>query len=394
MGLFDALFDSRAVDISQFNIGDPLWTGVTDSGRVVTPQTATQLIAVRASVNLISGAVRIMPVDIVRNRGTAREEVSRRPRWVEVPNRQQTWGTFVGTLMHSLLLRGNGYVGIVSRDTLGFPDEIVLIHPDDVEVRVENRRKTIFVDGEPRSEYTPLNPEGDVLHILGLSADGIRGLSPIEDGAQAIGAGLALEEHANRFFSNGATTSGTIEMPAGSNPTQEQLESLRKQFNRKHTGLKNAHKPIVLANGAQFKAISLPNDQAQFIESRRFSVEEIARLFGVPPHMIGDVERSTSWGSGIEQQGIGFVTYTLMPWLTQLQDAFSLFLPRGQFVRFNTNGLLRGDAKTRAGFYQTLGQLKALTINEIRALEDLPPLPDGDKPPPAPNESIQGSEDV
>jgi HK97 family phage portal protein len=291
--------------------------------------------------------------------------------------------------MHSLLKRGNGYLGIVSRDGLGFPDEVVMIHPDQVEVRMEGRRKRIYVDGSPMTEFTPFDTEGDVLHILGLSDDGVRGLAPIEDGAQAIGAGLALEEHASRFFSNGATTTGTIELPAGSVPTQDQLESLKKQFNRKHAGLKNAHKPIVLANGATFKPISLPNDQAQFIESRKFSVSEIARLFGVPPHMIGDVEKSTSWGSGIEQQGIGFVTYTLMPWLVQLQDAFSLFLPRGQFVRFNTNGLLRGDAAARASYYQALGSLKAIEINEIRALEDMPPLDDGDQPPPAPNESIQ-----
>jgi HK97 family phage portal protein len=104
--------------------------------------------------------------------------------------------------------------------------------------------------------------------------------------------------------------------------------------------------------------------------------------------LISDVERSTSWGEGIEQQGIGFVTYTLNPWITRLEEAFNQLLPRGQFLKFNVNGLLRGDAAARGTYYQTLGQLKAIHINEIRALEDMPPLPDGDAPPPAPNESI------
>ena len=134
--------------------------------------------------------------------------------------------------------------------------------------------------------------------------------------------------------------------------------------------------------------MTVPNDQAQFIESAKLSVAQIARLYRVPPHLIGDVERSTSWGTGIEQQGIGFVTYTLDPWLTRLEEAFDQLVPRGQFVKFNVNALLRGDAGSRADYYQKMGRLKAIEINEIRALEDMPPLPDGDKPPPAPNESI------
>lgn len=392
LGFFDALFAERAIDASQFPITGDSWTSVTDSGKNVTPDLAGRLVAVRACVQLIAGAIRIMPVEVVRNKGADREQVTRPPRWTTYPNRDQTWGTFTGAVMHSLLLRGNAYVGVVSRDNLGFPDEVVFIHPDDVEVRADNGRKTIYVRGQKADEYTNMNPFGDVLHLMGLSDDGLVGLSPVEDAAQSIGYGLVLEEHGNRLFSNGASSSGVLELPAGSVPTPDQLESLRKQFKRKYGSAKNAGSPIVLANGASFKPISLPNDQAQFLESRQYSDATIASLFGVPPHMVGQVERSTSWGSGIEQQGIGFVTYTLMPWITQLQDGMSLFLPRGQYVRFNTKGLLRGDAAGRANFYNSMAGNKAMTINEIRAAEDMPPLPDGDKPPPAPNESIQPEE--
>lgn len=249
-------------------------------------------------------------------------------------------------------------------------------------------RKVVIVAGDTMSEFTQRNPGGDVLHILGHTADGLVGLSPIEQARQAIGSGLAVEAFGNRFFKNGAISSAAIEMPAGSQPTEDQLKQLQAQLTRKHAGLKNAWKPIVLANGATFKPMTVPNDQAQFIETAKLSVAEIARLYRVPPHLIGDVERSTSWGTGIEQQGIGFVTYTLDPWLTRLEDSFNQLLPRGQFIKFNVNGLLRGDAAARSAYYQAMGQLKAIEINEIRALEDLPPLDGGDQPPPAPNESI------
>lgn len=390
MGFFDALLarPQNAVDASDFDLGDPRFTSVTDSGKKVDASTAMRLVSVYACVTLIADAIRALPADVFRRRGEVREPVARKPVWVDSPNPDQSWGQFVDYALHSLLTHGNAYVWLPSRDSLGFVDQMFVVHPDDVRVDRVRGDKQIVVNGERLRELTPGNPLGSVLHILGHTADGMVGLSPVDQARQAIGSGLAIEEFGNRFFSNGATTSAVVEMPAGSNPGPDQLQNMARQFDRKHSSLKNAWRPIVLANGAEYKPMTVPNDQAQFIESQKFSVAEIARLYRVPPHLIGDVERSTSWGTGIEQQGIGFVTYTLMPWMTRLEEAFNRLLPRGQFLKFNTNALLRGDTEARGQFYQALGRLKAININEIRALEDMPPLPEGDEPPPAPNERI------
>lgn len=388
MGFLDALVSPRAsIDHSDFEFGD--WKSLTtDAGVSVDADSAMRLVSVYACVTLIADAVRSLPVGVFRKVQNHREPVARPPGWVSQPNLYQTWGQFVDYALHSLLTNGNAFIWLPSRDFLGFPDVLEVIHPDDVEVNQVDGRKQIVVNGTVMSEFNLRNQNGSILHILGHTADGLVGLSPIDQARQAIGSGLAIEEFGNRYFSNGAVTSAVVEMPPGSAPDPSQLKMMADQFRRKHGGTKNAWKPIVLANGATYKPMTVPNDQAQFIESAKLSVAQIARLYRIPPHLIGDVERSTSWGTGIEQQGIGFVTYTLDPWLTRLEEAFNQLVPRGQFVKFNVNGLLRGDAAARGAFYQTMGQLKAMTVNEIRALEDMPPFDGGDVPPPAPNESI------
>lgn len=391
MGFIDALLarPQNAIDHGDFEYG-PDWSNpLADSGVTVNEQTAMRLVSVYACVTLIADSIRALPVDVFRRSGDERLMVSRPPLWLQSPNPDQTWGQFIDYALHSLLTNGNAFIWLPTRDVQGFPDTLIVLHPDDVSVEKKGpASKTITVQGRKHREFTARNQQGTVLHILGHTADGLVGLSPIEQARQAIGSGLAIEEFGNRFFANGAVTSATVELPQGSVPTPEQLKGLSRQFGRDHTSLKNAWKPIVLANGATYKPMTVPNDQAQFIESARLSVAEIARLYRVPPHLIGDVERSTSWGTGIEQQGIGFVTYTLMPWMVRLEDAFNQLLPRGQGFKFNANGLLRGDTQARSSYYEAMGRLKAIHVNEIRALEDLPPFPDGDNPPPAPNESI------
>lgn len=388
MSFLSSLFGQRAIDAGDFDIGDPMWRSVSDSGEKVDTETAIRLVSVYACITLIADAIRALPVDVFRKQGDSRVAVTRGPGWLPRPNNEQTWGQFIDFAAWSLLTHGNAFIFLGARDTLGFPTEMHVIKPDTVKVQRTGGEKVIIAAGVRMTEYTPAEPLGNVLHIIGYTADGLVGLSPIEQAQQAIGTGLALEKYGNKFFANGATPSAVLEMPAGSNPTQPQLESLAKQFDRKHGGANNAWKPIVLANGASYKPMAVPNSDAQFLESQKFNVSQIARLYRVPPHLIGDVERSTSWGTGIEEQNIGFVTYTLMPWITRFEEAFTEILPRGQFLKFNVNALLRGDVKTRAAFYQVMGALKTVTVNEIRAFEDLPPFEDGDEPPPAPNESI------
>jgi HK97 family phage portal protein len=222
--------------------------------------------------------------------------------------------------------------------------------------------------------FSPSRPGGEFLHIAGLSDNGLYGLSPIEKAQQAIGLGLATEKFGAKFFGNGSQLAGTIEMPPGSVATQAQLEQLGEMWRRKFSGVDKAWSVPVLQNGAKFNAGQLPNDAAQFIETRKFSVSEIARLYRVPPHMIGDVEKSTSWGSGIEEQGIGFVTYTLATWIRRLELALSQLTPRGQYLKWNVNSLLRGDIQSRYSAYQTGVAGGWINRNEVREWEDLAPV--------------------
>jgi HK97 family phage portal protein len=274
------------------------------------------------------------------------------------------------------LSSGNEFIQVTSRDSLFFPASLRVLPSIEFVVRREGGPKRLF--HMPTGRYVDLfsaaRPGGDFLHIAGLSDNGLYGFSPIEKAQQAIGLGLATEKFGAKFFGNGSQLAGWVEMPAGSSPNEDQLKAFAEMWRRKFQGVDKAWSVPVLANGAKYNAAQLPNDQAQFIETRKFSVSEIARLYRVPPHMIGDVERSTSWGSGIEEQGIGFVTYTLNPWIVRLERAFSQLTPRGQYLKWNVNALLRGDIQSRYSAYQTAVAGGWLNRNEVRELEDMSPV--------------------
>jgi HK97 family phage portal protein len=188
---------------------------------------------------------------------------------------------------------------------------------------------------------------------------------------------LAAEEYGARLFGSGSMMSGILTTPT--KLTQDQATRLKEQWSAKHSGLAHAHEVAVLDNGASFQQMSIPPDDAQFIESRRFQIAEVARMFGVPPHMLMDMERSTSWGTGIEQQGLGFVVYTLRPWLTRVEQRMTrLIRPATVYARYSVEGLLRGDSGARSAFYTSMWNIGAFSTNEIRKLEDQPPVPDGD----------------
>jgi HK97 family phage portal protein len=340
-----------------------------------------RLVAVYACIGLISDAIRGMPVDLFQNRNGIAEELPP-TMWLEMPNPDQTWGQFIDMGMHQLLSRGNLFVLLGPRDLLGYPTEMTPIDPNvtPVQVRRVSGQKKVYVGGMPLDPYSVRDPGGQILHVLNHSSDGLTGLAPIELAKQAIGLGLAQDKHGAKFFGQGVQTTGVVQLPPGAKPEKKDIEALGKSFRRKYAGTQNAWRPIILANGATYNPISVPNDQAQFIESRKFSVSEIARIFRVPPHLIGDLEKSTSWGTGIEQQSIGFVTYTLTPWLTRLEEAFSSIAPRGQYVKFNANALLRGDQKARFEAYQ-IGILNGfVTRNEVRGFENQAPIEGLDAP--------------
>lgn len=362
--------EQRAIDASEFNkaiFNDPT---PTHAGVKVDQDTALRLISVYACVRLISESVAALPANLYRKKDEDRIEVPS-PRWLTNPNPEQNWFELVERTLTSLNLDGNAYIAITARDRNGFPAELWTLHPGDVEPKRDDANNLYYLWGgtERLSRFDSSNPGGTVLHIKAFSNGGDRGLSPIEVARQAIGLGLVTEQHGARFFGHGSNPSGVIEVPKLL--TDELAKSLKKNWIKQHGGADKAQMPGVLSGGAQWKPISIPHDSAQFLETRKFQVGEIARLFRVPPHMIADVEKESSWGKGIEQQGIGFVVYTLTPWLVRLEHAFNQLSPRGQFIKWNVNGLLRGDIRTRFAAYATGIQNGFLNRNEVRHLEEM-----------------------
>lgn len=385
MGLIRSLVrEARAIDkVALWGRGADLIGTETDAGVTVSHETAVRMTAVYACVRLRAETIASLPADVFRRVAGTRTPVDPQPSWIRQPNPDTTWFEFVEQINRGLDTDGNAYVLIAARDLLGFPRELWTINPREVEVRRENGR-LVFVWGgsEVLSRFDALaNPGGDVLHIKNVTNGGDKGLSPIAVAREAIGLGLAAQKFGARFFGAGQAASGLIELPE-SDPkkSREHLEMMAESFTDRHGGVGKSHLPGVLTGGAKWTQLTIPPDQAQFLETRKFQVTEIARIYGIPPHMIGEVDRSTSWGSGIEQQSIGFVQYSLAPRLVRLEHAFNQLTPRGQFIKWNVNGLLRGDMRARAEFYAKGIDRGWFLRSDARELEDMPPVDGLDRP--------------
>lgn len=364
------------------DIGEPVHAGV-----FVSQESALRLSTVWACIRLIAGTLGALPVDVVRRRGAIREPVDRPPSWSEVPNPESNWFEFAERIFESLAMDGNAFILVTARDFQGFPSEIWTLNPRQVVVRRrENPPFDIYFTWNNQgtqefSRYDPRTNLGDVLHVKLPTGGGIRGMSPIEAARQAIGLGLVAEKFGSRFFGSGQQMSGVIQLPADQPArSAEFIEQMRGQWEVAHSGSDRAHRPAILTGGATWQGITIPPEDAQFIETRKFQVEEIAsRIYGVPPHMVGLTEKQTSWGTGIEQQAIGFVRFTLLPWIVRFETAMSSLLPRGQFVRLNQRGLLRADSKTESDILTQRLQNGTINFNEVRALYDEPPRAGGDR---------------
>jgi HK97 family phage portal protein len=369
------------------------------SGVNVDQHTALSLVAVYACVRLIAETIAAMPAELYRKKGAESVEVSRLPLWLTMPNPETTWFDLIERCLSSLNLDGNCFLLITARDDMGFPVEFWTLNPRSIVVRRKNGKVEFIWEGDenhPLSRFGPSNPMGDVLHIKAFSDGGLRGLSPIEVARQAIGLGLATEKYGARFFGKGqGSMPGVIELPAG-NPsaTTEYVSQMRDAWASAHEGTDKAHKPGFLTGGATWKSISISHEDAQFLDTRKFQVVEIARLFRVPPHLIQELDTTTSWGTGIEQQSIGFVRYSLLPWLVRLESGFNQMTPRGQFLKFEAKGLLRGDAAAQAQAYHQAILDGYMSRSEVRRLEDLPHEPDLDEFLYPSNETIVGQEPV
>lgn len=351
--------------------------GKNASGKTVTPSNSLGMPAVWRAVNLIAGTVASLPLHPYRRGEDGAPDVvtsGQAAALLSKPHPDLTPFELWETVLAHQLLWGNAYLWI-GRNQLGQITELWPLHPARVKAgRTSDHlgKKIYAVDGG----YRPFDDD-TILHLPAFGYDGICGVSPITIARQGIGLALAAEEYGARLFGSGSLASGILQ--TDQRLTQEQADALSARWKAKQSGLTSAHQTVILDSGAKFEQLTIPPQDAQFLESRRFQISEIARMFGVPPHMLMDTEKSTSWGTGIEQQGIGFVVYTLRPWLTRLEQRISrLLTPQPIYAHYSVEGLLRGDSAQRASFYTSMWNLGALSTNEIRQLEERGPVDGGD----------------
>jgi len=344
---------------------------VNPSGVNINQNTAFEVVAFWSAVSLISDTIATLPVDSFIRQDGNRRPYRPRPAWVDQPDVDMTRQAHYQQVLVSLLVNGNSYTRVF-RNGNGDIVNLVCLDPQTVQVsRSALGRKIFTIDSEDKA----LTSE-DIVHITDLIQPGsLTGLSRVERLKEALGLSSAMQSFAARFFGTGATTQGIIEFPG--NLTPEQAKQLRDGFDSAHRGFRRAHKTGVLSGGATYKQTTVPNDAAQFLESRRFSVEEIARAFNIPLSMMG-VPGAQSYAS-TEQNAIQFVTHTLRPYIEKLEWAYSRLLPVEAFLAFNTNGLLRGDFNSRISAYATGLQSGFMSVNDVRRLEDMSPTEAGDQ---------------
>ena len=384
MSIFSGLFKSRdKPKNSTAGSAYRFFTGSSTAGKNVTERSAMQMTAVYSCVRVLSEAVAGLPLHLYKyTQNGGKEKSIDHPLYFllhDEPNPEMTSFVFRETLMTHLLLWGNAYAQII-RNGKGEVIAMYPLMPNRMSVdRDENGRLYYkYYRGNDESirnkEYEVVLSPYDVLHIPGLGFDGLVGYSPIAMAKNAIGLAIATEEYGAKFFANGAAPSGVLEHPG----TLKNPDKVRESWNATFGGSHNANKVAVLEEGMKYTPISISPEQAQFLETRKFQINEIARIFRVPPHMVGDLEKSSF--SNIEQQSLEFVKYTLEPWLVRWEQSMvrSLLSPsekREYFIKFNVDGLLRGDYASRMSGYATARQNGWMSANDIRELENLDRIP-------------------
>jgi HK97 family phage portal protein len=353
---------------------------VSASGMSVTPNSAMRVATVYACVRIISGAVATLPLDIKRRVDSrTREDASDHSLWSVIrrrPNRWQTPSQFRRMLQAHLLLRGNAYaMKVVSR---GEVRQLIPLHPDRVERKQLDDLSLEYVYTRKDGRRVTLKQE-DMFDLVGLTLDGVNGVSALTYARETIGLSLSMEDHGSGMFKNGARVSAALSHPGKLGPAG--INTLRDSLDDFRAGGEKDGKALILEEGMTYTPMSLTSVDAQWIESRKFSRTDIAMFFGVPPHMIGDTEKSTSWGTGIEQQSIGFVAYTLEDHLTTWEEAINRDLvPETEptmYSRFNRAALVKGDIKTRWEAHVKALQWGVYCPDDILAMEDKNPRADG-----------------
>lgn len=378
-GLFERRMpsvESPAVPLTSASLLDVLGGSSTDSGISVTERSSLHMPAVWRAVNVIAGVSSALPLHSY-TAGTKERATSG---LLDDPHPELTPVELWRLAYVHRVLWGNAYLQKL-RSGAGEIKELWPITPD--RVRVDREKPTpespsgkVFWITDDQGVLHRKTPH-DILHIPGLGYDGITGCSPVRLAAAGIGLAQAAEKSAARLFGSGNMIGGVLQTEQRLNP--DQAAALKERWRAKMSGVQNSHEVAVLDSGASFKPVAMPYKDAQFLESREFQVVEVARMFGVPLFLLMETAKSTSWGTGLEQQATGWVTFDLGPtWLTTTEQRITkeLLAPGRQYARYAVQGLLRGDAPSRATFYRAMRDIGAMSSNDIRRLEDLPPIGD------------------
>lgn len=384
MGILSGLFRTRdGPKNATSGIAYSFFMGTSAAGKSVNERSAMQMTAVYACVRILSESIAGLPLHMYQfEEDGSKKKAVEHPLYHllhEEPNPEMTSFVFRETLMSHLLLWGNAYAQIIRN---GKGDIIALypLMPNRMKVERDSKGQ-LYYEYQTMKEDAPtmkgavyqLYPN-EVLHVPGLGFDGLVGYSPIAMAKNAIGLAIAAEEYGSKFYANGAAPSGVLEHP---NVLKDPAK-VRDSWNAAFGGSSNAHRVAVLEEGMKYTPISISPNEAQFLETRKFQINEIARIFRVPPHMVGDLEKSSF--SNIEQQSLEFVKYTLNPWVCRWEQALQRALldddEKGKyFFRFNVEGLLRGDYQSRMNGYATARQNGWMSANDIRELENLDRIP-------------------
>lgn len=353
----------------------------TASGKAVSPDTALTVSAVYGSVRIISDNVATFPLDSFIRWDGARRPYRPRPTWMDFQAGPFGKIEVISQAVVSLLTDGNAYLALY-RDPMGQVVWMEVLDP--AQVTVERFGSDVRYTVNGTSGLTRM----DILHIPGMMLPGeLEGVSPITYARESIGLSMASTEYGAAFFGNGAVPGVVVEVPG--TLSEAGVARLKAAWNDAHQGAGNAHKLAVITEGAKFSKITVDPEDAQFLETRAFQVADIARIYGVPPHLLGDASGSTSWGSGLAEQNVAFVQHSLRPWVERVEAGLTQVMRTeghspSAFVKMNLDGLLRGDpARAMEDF--TLGiEAGIYTVEEVRAWKDLPPLPKQPDPAPAP----------
>ncbi len=385
MGILEGIF--RARDKPKDSLSGSRYSfffGGTTSGKPVNEHTAMQMTAVYSCVRILAETLAGLPLHVYKyNDNGGKEKHLKHPLYKllhDEPNPEMTSFTFRETLMSHLLLWGNAYAQII-RNARGEVIALYPLMPNKMTVDRDKNGRLFYLYQRSMEDAPTLTKDNlvyldpsDVLHIPGLGFDGLVGYSPIAMAKNAVGLAMATEEYGAKFFANGAAPGGVLEHPG----TIKDPQRVKESWNAAYQGSANSHRVAVLEEGMKYQSIGISPEQAQFLETRKFQINEIARIFRVPPHMLADLEKSSF--SNIEQQSLEFVKYTLDPWVVRWEQTMyrSLLMESEKttvFIKFNVDGLLRGDYEGRMNGYATARQNGWMSANDIRELENLDRIP-------------------